>query len=73
MGSCSSKKVANQVADDAIISKATINQSAHDHLKNMLDADPGALTMSSQAFNSTMKKMQKEPKTGAEARVIDQD
>ena len=39
----------------------------------MLDADPMAASMSSQAFNSTMKKMQKEPKTGAEARVVDQD
>mmetsp|Transcript_2176 Transcript_2176/g.2865 ORF Transcript_2176/g.2865 Transcript_2176/m.2865 type:complete len:120 (+) Transcript_2176:34-393(+) len=73
MGACSSKKVANQVAADAIVSKSDINQSAHNHLKNMLDADPMAASMNSQALTSTMKKMQKQPKTGAEARVVDQD
>lgn len=39
----------------------------------MLDADPLAGSMNSQALNNTLKKMQKEPKTGAEARVVDQD
>jgi len=74
MGACTSKKVANQVNPHAIISKAELNQSAHEHLKNMLDADPLAASLNTSTFNSTFKKMtDKQPKTGAEARVIDQD
>ena len=61
------------MAADAIVSKNNINQSAHSHLQGMLDADPLAGSMNSQALNNTLKKMQKEPKTGAEARVVDQD
>ena len=57
MGSCSSKKVANQVAADAIVSKAEINQSAHEHLQGMLAADPMAVSMSSKALSSTMQKI----------------
>ena len=58
------------MAADAIVGKANINKSAHDHLKGM-ETDPLAASLGSQALNATLKKMQKEPKTGAEARVID--
>ena len=39
----------------------------------MQDTDNLAASLSSSALNATLKKMQKEPKTGAEARVVDQD
>ena len=74
MGACTSKKVANDVMAGAIASKSEINQSAKEHLKNMLDADPLTASMSSAAYNATLKKMtEKQEKVGREARVIDQD
>ena len=62
------------MASDAIVSKAEINQSAHDHLKNILvEGDPMNSSMSSEALNSTLKKLQKPKKEGEEARVVDKD
>jgi len=72
MGSCTSKKVSNQVVPGAI-SKKEINESAHDHLKNMLNEDPMAGTLTSAALSSTLKKLQKSSKEGDEARVFDKD
>ena len=73
MGACTSKKVANQIDHGAIVSKSEINQSAHNHLKNMLDSDPMANSMSSDVMASTLKKMQKPGKAGEESRVVDKD
>jgi len=74
MGACTSKKVANQIDHGAIVSKSEINQSAHTHLKNMLDSDPMANSMNSDVMASTLQKMQKQSgKTGEESRVVDKD
>lgn len=74
MGACTSKKVANQIDHGAIVSKSEINQSAHNHLKNMLDSDPMANSMNSDVMASTLQKMQKQSgKTGEESRVVDKD
>ena len=56
MGACTSKKSVTAVAP---LSKSEINQSAHEHLKNLQHEDPLASSVSSEAFNSTLKKMQK--------------
>ena len=45
------------MAPGAIITKKEINESAHEHLKGMLNDDPMAASMSSAALNNTMKKM----------------
>ena len=68
MGACTSKKSVTAVAP---ISKSEINQSAHDHLKNLQQEDPLASSVSSEAFNSTLKMMQKQSKLGEESRVVD--
>ena len=73
MGACTSKKVANQVDTDAIVMKHEINHSAHEHLKNMLNDDPLSGSMSSEALNSTLKKMQRPSKEGEESKVVDKD
>ena len=73
MGACTSKKVANQVDMNAIVTKHEINHSAHEHLKNMLNEDPLNGSMSSEALNSTLKKMQRPSKEGEEAKVFDKD
>ena len=74
MGACTSKKVANQVDTDAIVSKHEINHSAHEHLKSMLNnEDPMNASLSSEALNSTLKKMQRPSKEGEEAKVFDKD
>ena len=57
MGGCTSKKVGNQVLPNAIVSKQEINESAHEHLKNMISDDPMAASMSASALNNTLKKM----------------
>ena len=73
MGACTSKKVADQVDSDAIVMKTEINHSAHEKLKNMLNEDPMNSSMSSEALNNTLKKMQRPSKEGEEARVVDKD
>lgn len=71
MGACTSKK-SQQVVPGAI-TKTDINQSAHDHLKNMINEDPLAASMSSSALNNTLKKIAKPGKEGEEAKVVDKD
>ena len=58
---------------NAIVSKHEINHSAHAHLKNMQNEDPMNASMSSDALNSTLKKMQRPSKEGEEAKVFDKD
>ena len=57
MGTCTSKKVATQVKAGAIVSKGELSKAAREDLKNMLNEDPMAASMSSQALNATLKKI----------------
>ena len=55
------------------ITRKQINESAHEHLKNMLNEDPMMGTMTSAALNGTLKKLHKYDKEGDEARIVDKD